>query len=191
MFVSGYPVEAGLADSLAKPGKNITGNAAYALIEIWSKLLRLLREVKPEVQRVGVLWTYVPPAFPKEEIEPAYKELGSAEQSLGLKVDIIEVTNTAEMSRALAHVEATKAGALLLTSTLSLALRAMVMEFAVTNRLPTITDLPWKSLCRFIRYFLIALTFANSCKVRSLQPSRFWRVSVPVISRYASRRNSR
>jgi putative tryptophan/tyrosine transport system substrate-binding protein len=144
MFVSGYPVEAGLADSLAKPGKNITGNAAYALIEIWSKLLRLLREVKPEVQRVGVLWTYVPPAFPKEEIEPAYKELGSAEQSLGLKVDIIEVTNTAEMSRALAHVEATKAGALLLTSTLSLALRAMVMEFAVTKRLPTITDLPWK-----------------------------------------------
>lgn len=144
MFISGYPVEAGLADSLAKPGKNITGNAAYAGIEIWSKLLQLLREVKPEVQRVGVLWTYVPPAFPKEEIEPGYKELRSAEESLGLKVDIVEVTNTAEMSQALAHFEATKAGALLLTSTLSLALRAKVMEFAVANRLPTITDLPWK-----------------------------------------------
>jgi ABC-type uncharacterized transport system substrate-binding protein len=143
MFISGYPVEAGLADSLAKPGKNITGNAAYAGIEIWSKLLQLLREVKPEVQRVGVLWTYVPPAFPKEEIEPAYKELRNAEQSLGLKVDIIEVTKTTEMTRALAHVQATNAGALLLTSTLSLALRATVMEFAVTNRLPTITDFRW------------------------------------------------
>lgn len=145
MYISGYPVEGGLADSLARPGKNITGNAAYAGTGIWSKLLQLLREVRPEVQRVGVIWSYVPPMFPKEEIEPCYRELRSAEQSLGLQVDIIEVTNTAEMSRALAQVEATKAGALLLTSTLSLALRALVMKFALINRLPTITDFPWKT----------------------------------------------
>jgi ABC-type uncharacterized transport system substrate-binding protein len=98
MFISGYPVEGVPADSLAKPGKDMTGNAAYAGTEIWSKLLRLLREVKPEVQRVGVLWSYVPPVFPKQEIEPAYRELRSAEQSLGLKIDITEATNTAEMS---------------------------------------------------------------------------------------------
>jgi putative tryptophan/tyrosine transport system substrate-binding protein len=143
MLFSGYPVEAGLADSLAKPGKNVTGNATYAGTGIWSKLLQLLREVRPEVQRVGVLWTYVPPAFPKEEIEPC--DLRSAEQSLGLKVDIIEFANTAEMSRVLAQVESTKPGALLLTSLMSVAVKATVMDFTVTNRLPTITDLNWES----------------------------------------------
>jgi hypothetical protein len=51
---------------------------------------------------VSALWTYVSPTFPKEEIEPCYRDLRSAEQSLGLKVDIIEVANTAEMSRVLA-----------------------------------------------------------------------------------------
>jgi putative tryptophan/tyrosine transport system substrate-binding protein len=30
MMSSGYPVEAGLADSLARPGKNVTGNSIYA-----------------------------------------------------------------------------------------------------------------------------------------------------------------
>lgn len=30
MLTSGYPVEAGLADSLAKPGRNLTGNSIYA-----------------------------------------------------------------------------------------------------------------------------------------------------------------
>jgi ABC-type uncharacterized transport system substrate-binding protein len=98
MFISRYPVEDVLADSLAKPGKNITGNAGYAGTEIWSKLLRLLREVKPEAQRVGVLWSYGPPVIPKDENEPAYRELRSAEQSLGLKIDIFKPTNTAEMS---------------------------------------------------------------------------------------------
>jgi putative tryptophan/tyrosine transport system substrate-binding protein len=145
MLFSGYPVEGGLADSLAKPGKNVTGNAIYAGTGIWSKLLQLLCELKPDVQRVGVLWTYVPPTFPKGEIEPCYRDLRSAEQSLGLKVDIIEVANTAEMPRALAQVESTKPGALLLTSNMSVAVKATVMDFTVTNRLPTITDLNWES----------------------------------------------
>ncbi len=82
MLYSGYPVEAGIADSLAKPGRNATGNAIYASTEVWGKMLQLLREVKPDIERVSVLWTYVIPAFPKEEIEPCYAELNSAARSL-------------------------------------------------------------------------------------------------------------
>jgi hypothetical protein len=74
-----------LADSFAKPGKNVTGNALYVGTEIWSKLLQLLREAKPNIARVSVLWTYVPPTFSKEEIEPAYAELREAERALGLR----------------------------------------------------------------------------------------------------------
>jgi len=37
MLSSGYPVEAGLADSLARPGRNVTGNSIYAGTEVWAK----------------------------------------------------------------------------------------------------------------------------------------------------------
>ena len=82
MLTSGYPVEAGVAESLAKPGRNVTGNTTYAEMGVWGKLLQLLREAKPDIKRVGILWTYVIPAFPKEEIEPCFAELNSAARSL-------------------------------------------------------------------------------------------------------------
>ena len=74
MLDSGYPVEAGIAEKLAKPGRNATGNATYASTGVWGKMLQLLREVKPDIEWVSVLWTYVIPAFPKEEIEPCYAD---------------------------------------------------------------------------------------------------------------------
>ena len=37
MLYSGYPIEAGMADSLAKPGRNVTGNAIYAETGVWGK----------------------------------------------------------------------------------------------------------------------------------------------------------
>src|SRR5712672_1538358 len=46
MLTSGYPVEAGVADSLARPGRNVTGNTAYAETGVWGKLLQLLRDAK-------------------------------------------------------------------------------------------------------------------------------------------------
>jgi putative ABC transport system substrate-binding protein len=105
MLTSGYPVEAGVADSLAKPGRNVTGNTAYAETGVWGKLLQLLREAKPEIKRVGVLWTYLVPAFPKEEIEPGYAELYSAARSLNLELHIIEA-NSDQLLAALADLEA-------------------------------------------------------------------------------------
>jgi len=43
VWASGYPVETGHADSLSRPGRNVTGNAAYAGTSIWRKLFQLLR----------------------------------------------------------------------------------------------------------------------------------------------------
>src|SRR5882757_1160172 len=37
MLTSGYPVEAGAADSLAKPGRNVTGNAIYTETGVWAR----------------------------------------------------------------------------------------------------------------------------------------------------------
>ena len=143
MLYSGYPVEAGLADSLAKPGRNVTGNAIYAETGVWGKMLQLLREAKPDVERVAVVWTYVVPAFPKEEIEPCFAELNSAARSLGLTLRIVEVAKPDQVHAALAEVREWKPEALLLTSSITPEAISAVVQFSVEKRLPTIVDFDW------------------------------------------------
>ncbi len=144
MHTSGYPVEAGLADGLARPGKNVTGNTVYAGAQVWGKLLQLLRETKPGINRISVLWTYVPPPFLRAEIEPGQAELRNASHLLGLKVHIVEA-GKAQVTAALAEIEAEHPDALLLTSGLPYDVRPTVMQFAVTKRLPMIADAEWVS----------------------------------------------
>jgi putative ABC transport system substrate-binding protein len=146
MLTSGYPVESGLADSLARPGKNVTGNAIYAGTEIWAKLVQLLLEARPSTRRVGVLWNYVPPAFPEEEIGPCYAELRKAERSLDVKIHIVESAKSEEVPAALAKIQAEQPDALLPTSSgVPANMRSTIMQFAVDKRLPTITDLLWQT----------------------------------------------
>jgi putative ABC transport system substrate-binding protein len=51
---SGDPVEAGFIDSLARPGRNMTGVTQLAF-ELVGKRLEILKEAVPRVSRVGVL----------------------------------------------------------------------------------------------------------------------------------------
>jgi putative tryptophan/tyrosine transport system substrate-binding protein len=143
MLTSGYPVEAGVADSLARPGRNVTGNTAYAETGVWGKLLQLLREAKPDIKRVGILWTYVTPAFPKEEIEPGYTELNSAARWLNLELHIVEVANSDQVQAALAELRERSPEGLLLTSFFALKARSVVTQFALDKGLPTIADADW------------------------------------------------
>src|SRR5262245_3652920 len=52
---SGNPVEAGLVQSLARPGGNITG-LSNQVGDLDGKLLQLAREVVPRLARLTVLW---------------------------------------------------------------------------------------------------------------------------------------
>jgi putative ABC transport system substrate-binding protein len=141
MITSGYPVEAGVAENLARPGRNVTGNSAYAGTGIWAKLVQLLREAKPGVKRVGVLWGYVPPLFPKEEIAPLDAEFAQAEASLGVTVHRIDVARPDQVAGALAAMEAARAEALVVTSGPALRnAKQQVLQFAEARRLPTVSD---------------------------------------------------
>ena len=145
MFSSGYPVEAGVANSLARPGKNVTGNSLYAGTGIWGKLLELLRDSKPGIKRVGVLWSYVPPAFPVEEIEPCYRDLRRDAGALGMTIQIVEVPAPDRLPSALDEVAAGKPEALLTTAgMLTWESWTRIMQFASERRLPTILD--WQPL---------------------------------------------
>ena len=140
MIASGYPVEAGVAKSLARPGMNVTGNALYAGTGVWGKLLELLKDSKPGIKSVGVLWGYVPPAFPRAEIEPCYRDLKRGAATLGIDINIFEVTSKDQLAAALDRITAGRSDALLTTSALRFVDWAQVMQFAIDRKLPTIMD---------------------------------------------------
>jgi putative ABC transport system substrate-binding protein len=56
MTLAGDPVSAGFAESLARPGANITGLAVDVTPDIAGKRLSLVKEAVPTVARVAVLW---------------------------------------------------------------------------------------------------------------------------------------
>lgn len=146
MLASGYPVEAGVANSLARPGKNVTGNSIYASTEVWGKHLELLRDSKPSIKRVGILWGYVPPAFPAAEIEPAYDEFRRSAKALGLSIRIEEVPARDRLPAALAALAVDRPDALFLSGWLTAGDGwAKVVEFTTDRKVPTISDfdVPW------------------------------------------------
>jgi len=144
MYSSGYPVQAGLANSLASPGKNVTGNTTYAGTGIWGKLLQLLGEAKPGVRRIGLLWDYLPPAFPREEIEFGMHDLRKDAQSLGFELHAADVSRPEETESAISLLEAQRVEAVLVTSGPAIfPQRANAIRRLSGLRLPTVTDTRW------------------------------------------------
>ncbi len=72
------PVEAGLVESLARPGANVTGLTNLAR-ELGGKRLELLKEAVPKVARVAVLYDAVNPSHVREVKEILPIDSGCAE----------------------------------------------------------------------------------------------------------------
>ena len=73
------PVGAGLAESLARPGGNVTGLANLSP-ELNAKALSLLKEAAPKLQHMAVVWNAANPAFAAvmDNVENAARALGLA-----------------------------------------------------------------------------------------------------------------
>ena len=80
------PVEAGLVESLARPGGNVTGITNLSR-ELGGKRLELLKEAVPKLARVAVLYDPANPATVREVKEV----LPVAARALGLTVQPWEV----------------------------------------------------------------------------------------------------
>ena len=80
------PVEAGLIDSLARPGGNVTGLTNLSR-ELGGKRLELLKEAVPKVARVAVLYD---PAIPGI-VHEVKEVLPVAARALGLTIQPWEV----------------------------------------------------------------------------------------------------
>ena len=174
MLTSGYPVEAGLAHSLARPGKNVTGNSIYASTGVWGKLLELLRDSKPSIKRVGILWGYVPPAFPAADLEPIYEEFRRSAKALNLSIHLEKVPAREKLSAALTAVARERPDALLLSGWLTAGAGwSDVVSFTNDKKLPTIADFPATSAQQDPRPLLIY----------SPQVTDLWRQAIDYVDR--------
>jgi len=85
------PVAAGLVQSLARPGKNLTGLSMISP-ELVGKQVELLKEVLPRMSRLAVLGN---PANPGNA--PQVQEAVAAAQRLGLRVQVLEARAPSEI----------------------------------------------------------------------------------------------
>ena len=93
-FTAVDPVASGLAYSLARPGRNVTGIAVFSE-ETTAKRVELMREVVPRAIRLGTVTTKV--SSGAQSLAPVL-ETG---RNLGFTVDPINVDNPADLAKAL------------------------------------------------------------------------------------------
>ena len=127
------PVEAGLVESLARPGGNITGLTNLAG-ELSGKRLELLKEAVPKLARVAVLYD---PALPSSVIE-VKDVLPVAARALGLTLRSWEVRAADGFERVFTALNKDRPDGLYeLGGPLMFANKNRIVGFALKSRLPS------------------------------------------------------
>ena len=101
------PVKFGLVASLARPGGNATG-ASFLLSEIGGKQLELLHELLPQASRIGLL---VNPS--NANAAAVMSEVTAAASAIGVRIDLVQASDSRGIEAAFAKLVANKADALL------------------------------------------------------------------------------
>jgi putative ABC transport system substrate-binding protein len=137
MLTNQDPVATGLVSSLAKPGGNITGVTRLAR-ELSGKRLELLKEVAPQVSRVGVLW-----------VRPTSSGFGTGTQNyeraantLKIRLESLPVSRP-DPDLAGAFQAATKAhvsALVVVTHAVLSPHKRGIAELALRNKLPSMTE---------------------------------------------------
>ena len=129
------PVEAGLIDSLARPGGNITGITNLGR-DLGGKRLELLKEVVPKLSRVAILQDPTNQAHVYEMKEI----LSPTARALKLTLQPWEIKTSEGFKKVFAAIKKQSADALYpLGGPLMIANQKQILEFALKNRLPSVT----------------------------------------------------
>jgi putative ABC transport system substrate-binding protein len=129
----GDPVGSGLVASLARPGGNITGMSVLHP-DFVGKQLEILKDVRPTLSRVAVLWN---PANPVAALSVRAAEM--AAQALGVQLHLVEARGPEAFDSAFAAMTRAHAEALLVVGEpVFVRHRKRLAELAATSRLPTI-----------------------------------------------------
>ena len=127
------PVEAGLIDSLARPGGNVTG-ITNLTIDLGGKRLELFKEALPKLARVAVLYDPANPSTTRE----AKEDLLIAARALKLTIQPWEVRAADDFEKVFAALNKQRPGGLYLTTpNLINANGKRIVSFALKSRLPS------------------------------------------------------
>jgi putative tryptophan/tyrosine transport system substrate-binding protein len=128
------PVEDELVSSLGRPGGNVTGTA-FLGPELVSRRLQLLKELVPGLSRVAVLWH--PRAYGERTMDGMLKEIDSAAQSLGTKIQLAPAASPDDLSGAFAMIAKERPdGLIVFPSPMLFSQYPRIVTFAVDGRLP-------------------------------------------------------
>jgi putative ABC transport system substrate-binding protein len=130
---SADPVAEGIVASLARPGGNITGIAAFGL---GAKQLEILAEAVPSARRIAILWQ------PENEQHSVTMPLiEAAAQKLGVTLQLVPVSTADEFDGAFAAMDGAHAEAVVaLGSSLTYSHRTRLGDLAREHRLPSVID---------------------------------------------------
>ena len=127
------PVEAGLVESLARPGGNVTGISNLGS-ELGGKRLELLKEAVPKVGRVAVLYD---PAIPSTVLD-VKEALPVVARALGLTLQPWEIRSADDFDRVFASMDKQRPDGLYVASgPLIRPNRKRIAGFTLKNRLPS------------------------------------------------------
>jgi ABC-type uncharacterized transport system substrate-binding protein len=131
VITTGNPVQPGLADSLAKPGGNVTG-LSVLLSDLSSKRVELLKEAFPKVNRAAALWSSL-----SSEAILGLKETQEAAQALALKLHPLNVQTGDDIEKAFTELPKLRVNALLVVLSPQATLHSKkIVELALKQRLP-------------------------------------------------------
>jgi putative ABC transport system substrate-binding protein len=128
------PVEAGLVESLARPGGNVTGLTNLTR-ELGGKRLELLKEAVPKLARVAVLYE---PASPPS-LREVKEVLPVPARALGLTIRSWEVRDAEGFEKVFAALNKERPDGLYVpASALLAANQKWTVDFALKSRLPSV-----------------------------------------------------
>ena len=127
------PVAAGLVDSHARPGGNITGFTTFAPA-LAGKRLELLKETVPNLSRVAVLWNPQDPSSAQQ-----WKENQIPARELGLQLHSIEVSSADKLEDAFNEATTAQCDALtVMAGSLATSNQKLITDLAAKHRIPAL-----------------------------------------------------
>jgi len=129
---SGDPVAAGFADSLGRPGRNMTGLTFMAL-ELSAKRVEVLKELVPQATRMALL------SNPEHSGELAeYRVTEQAAGRVGASITRYLARSPSELPAVYEAIRAGRPGAMIVfPDSLTLVRRQEIVEFAARERIPS------------------------------------------------------
>jgi putative ABC transport system substrate-binding protein len=131
--ISGDPVELGMANSLAHPGRNFTG-ATFLSLDLAAKRVELCKELLPNLRTLAVLSNTNHPGERSE-----WRVTQEAARSLGIEPLYMPFAGVGELDAALARLPAAHADAMLVfPDGVTYVHRSKIADVALQSRRPSI-----------------------------------------------------